>query len=36
VIAIAAAEVGIGLAMVLVIYRNSRSVDLDDMAEMKG
>ena len=36
VIAIAAAEVGVGLAMVLLIYRNRRSVDLDDMAEMKG
>jgi NADH:ubiquinone oxidoreductase subunit K len=36
IIAIAAAEVGIGLAIVLLIYRNSRSVDLDDLAEMKG
>jgi len=36
VIAIAAAEVGVGLAMVLLFYRNSRSVDLDDLAEMKG
>jgi len=36
VIAIAAAEVGVGLAIVLLIYRNRRSVDLDDMAEMKG
>jgi NAD(P)H-quinone oxidoreductase subunit 4L len=36
VIAIAAAEVGVGLALVLLIYRNSRSVDLDDLAEMKG
>jgi NADH:ubiquinone oxidoreductase subunit K len=36
VIAIAAAEVGVGLAMVLLIYRNRHSVDLDDMAEMKG
>ena len=36
VIAVAAAEVGVGLAIVLVIYRNRRSVDLDDVAEMKG
>ncbi len=36
VIAIAAAEVGVGLAIVLLIYRNRRSVDLDDLAEMKG
>ena len=36
VIAIAAAEVGVGLAIVLLIYRNRGSVDLDDMAEMKG
>ena len=36
VIAVAAAEVGVGLAIVLLIYRNRRSVDLDDMAEMKG
>ena len=36
VITIAAAEVGVGLAIVLLIYRNRRSVDLDDVAEMKG
>jgi NADH:ubiquinone oxidoreductase subunit K len=36
VIAIAAAEVGVGLAIVLLIYRNRKSVDLDDVAEMKG
>ena len=36
VIAVAAAEVGVGLAIVLLIYRNRRSVDLDDLAEMKG
>ena len=36
VVAIAAAEVGVGLAIVLLIYRNRRSVDLDDIAEMKG
>src|SRR4051794_11449411 len=36
VIAIAAAEVGVGLAIVLLIYRNRGTVDLDDLAEMKG
>jgi NADH:ubiquinone oxidoreductase subunit K len=36
VIAVAAAEVGVGLAIVLLIYRNRRSVDLDEVAQMKG
>lgn len=36
VIAIAAAEVGVGLAMVLLMYRNRRSVGLDELSEMKG
>ncbi len=36
IIAIAAAEVGVGLAIVLAIYRNRRSVDLDDLDLMKG
>lgn len=36
VIAVAAAELGVGLAMILLIYRNRRSVDLDDVAQMKG
>jgi NADH:ubiquinone oxidoreductase subunit K len=36
VIAIAAAEVGVGLAIVLLIYRNMGSIDLDRPAEMKG
>jgi NADH:ubiquinone oxidoreductase subunit K len=36
VIAIAAAEVGVGLAIVLLIYRNKRSIDLTDMDLMKG
>src|SRR5829696_5240036 len=36
VIAIAAAEVGVALAIVMLKYRNSRSVDLDDIAEMTG
>ena len=36
VIAIAAAEVGVGLAMVLMIYRNRRSINVDELSEMKG
>ena len=32
----AAAEVGVGLAMVLMIYRNRRSISLDELSEMKG
>lgn len=36
VIAVAAAEVGVGLAIVLVIYRNRRSIDLDQVDLMKG
>jgi NADH:ubiquinone oxidoreductase subunit K len=36
VITIAAAEVGVGLAIVLLIYRNRTSVDLDEIDLMKG
>ena len=36
VIAVAAAEVGAGLAMVLLMYRNRRSIGLDELSEMKG
>ena len=36
VIAVAAAEVGIGLALVLLIYRNRRSIALDELSQMKG
>src|SRR5437868_11722458 len=36
VIAVAAAEVGVGLAIVLVIYRNKASIDLDHIDLMKG
>jgi NAD(P)H-quinone oxidoreductase subunit 4L len=35
-IAVAAAEVGVGLAIVLLIYRNRRNIDISDVAEMKG
>ena len=36
VIAIAAAEVGVGLAIVLLLYRNRRSIDLDELSSMSG
>ncbi len=35
VIAVAAAEVGIGLAIVILIFRNRQTVEVDDMALMK-
>lgn len=36
VITIAAAEVGVGLAIVLLIYRNISSPDLDQLDQMSG
>ncbi len=36
VITIAAAEVGVGLAIVLLIYRNLHSPDLDHIEQLKG
>jgi NAD(P)H-quinone oxidoreductase subunit 4L len=36
VLTIAAAEVGVGLAIVLLIYRNLRSSDPDDVDVLKG
>jgi len=36
VITIAAAEVGVGLAIVLLIYRNMNSPDLDRVDQLKG
>lgn len=36
VIAVAAAEVGVGLALVLLVYRNRRSIALDELSDMKG
>jgi NADH:ubiquinone oxidoreductase subunit K len=36
VIGVAAAEVGVGLAMVLLVYRNRRSIALDTLSEMRG
>ena len=36
VIAVAAAEVGVGLAIMLLIYRNKRPIDIDALDELKG
>ena len=36
VIAIAAAEVGVGLAIVLLIHRNKSSINVDELDSMKG
>ena len=36
VITVAAAEVGVGLAIVLLIYRNLHSIDLDKVDQMHG
>ena len=36
IIAVAAAEVGVGLAMVLTIYRNRKSIDLDQADLLRG
>jgi NADH:ubiquinone oxidoreductase subunit K len=35
VITVAAAEVGVGLAIVILIYRNRQTVDIDEMSLMK-
>ncbi len=36
VIAVAAAEVGVGLAMVLLMYRNRQSIDFTEVDMLKG
>lgn len=36
VIAVAAAEVGVGLALVLLIYRNRKSIDVEELDALKG
>jgi NADH-quinone oxidoreductase subunit K len=36
VITVAAAEAAIGLAIVVTVFRSSRTVDVDDVALMKG
>jgi NADH-quinone oxidoreductase subunit K len=36
IIALAAAEVGVGIAIVLLIYRNRQSADVDALRSMRG
>ena len=36
VIAVAAADVGVGLAMVLLLYRSSRTIDLTTVDRLRG
>jgi NADH:ubiquinone oxidoreductase subunit K len=36
IIAVAAAEVGVGLAMVLLLYRNRSSIDLAGIDQLRG
>ena len=30
------AEVGVGLGLVLLVYRNKKTISLDDLSEMRG
>lgn len=36
IMAVAAAEVAIGLAIIVMIYKNIRSIDINDMNSLKG
>ncbi|HLR86990.1 MAG TPA: NADH-quinone oxidoreductase subunit NuoK [Wenzhouxiangella sp.] len=36
ILTVAAAEAAIGLALLVVLYRNRRSISVDDIAELKG
>lgn len=36
IMAVAAAEVAVGLALMVAIFRNKHSVDIDQMSSMKG
>jgi NADH-quinone oxidoreductase subunit K len=36
ILAMAAAEVSVGLAMVLEVYRRFKSLDVDELSEMRG
>ena len=36
ILAVAAAEVSVGLALVLQIYRRCKSLDVDELSEMRG
>jgi len=36
ILTVAAAEAAIGLAILVVLFRNKRSINVDDLSEMKG
>lgn len=36
IMAVAAAEVAVGLAIITMIYRNTKSVDINDLQRLKG
>jgi NADH-quinone oxidoreductase subunit K len=36
VIAVAAAEVAVGLAIIVAIFRSRQSIDIDEMSSLKG
>ncbi len=36
ILTVAAAEAAIGLAIVVVFYRNKRTIEVEDINEMKG
>ena len=36
ILTVAAAEAAIGLAILIVLFRNKRTINVDDIAEMKG
>ncbi|MBW8010766.1 MAG: NADH-quinone oxidoreductase subunit NuoK [Chloroflexi bacterium] len=36
VMTVAAAEVAVGLAMIVAVFRNKRSIDIDQISSMKG
>ncbi len=36
VMAVAAAEVGVGLALIVAIFRSKHSIDIDQMSSLKG
>jgi NADH-quinone oxidoreductase subunit K len=36
ILAVAAAEVGVGIAIILLIYRNRQSADVDQLKSMRG
>jgi len=36
ILTVAAAEAAIGLAILVVLFRNRRSIDVEDLADLKG